>query len=236
MFGLTSLAASNTAILSAMKRQEMLETLAAVISAQKKPHPLRVGINGVDASGKTYLADELANVIRGKGIIRASIDGFHHPREIRYRKGRNSPEGYYKDSFDNQAFIEKLLEPLGPSGNLIYQTVAFDHKTNSHIEVPHKQAMPDDILILDGIFLFRPELQSFWDLKIFIDVPFLISVQRAVERDGKEREQEEMKMQHERYMPGQELYFAEANPKQQAHVIIGNADFLNPSIVVQNLP
>lgn len=218
-----------------MKRQEMLFELAKIISSQKKPHPLRVGINGVDGSGKTYLADELAAVIQDRTVIRASIDGFHNPREVRYQKGRNSPEGYYYDSFNEQELIDVLLKPLGPSGNRIYKTAVFDHKSDGRVDAPTKTANTDDILLVDGIFLFRPELQNYWDVKIFLDVPFATSIERAVERDGKGRESDEMKMQHERYVPGQELYFAESRPKEQAHIIIDNSDFLNPSFTLHNL-
>ena len=57
---------------------------------------LRVGIDGVDGAGKTTLADTLADALEAAGIavIRASVDGFHHPRAVRYRLGRESPEGF----------------------------------------------------------------------------------------------------------------------------------------------
>src|SRR5437763_3560056 len=80
---------------------ELVETIAAVC----RPHPVRVAIDGPDAAGKTTLADELAAGLRGRGreAIRASIDGFHRPRAARYRRGPDSPEGYYEDSFDYAA-------------------------------------------------------------------------------------------------------------------------------------
>lgn len=50
------------------------------------------------------------------------MDGFHHPREIRYRRGSLSPEGYYRDAFDYDAVHAQLLEPLGPGGDRRYRT------------------------------------------------------------------------------------------------------------------
>jgi uridine kinase len=53
----------------------------------------------------------------GVPVIRASVDGFHHPREIRYRLGRDSPEGFYRDSYDLDALQRELLDPLSPGGS-----------------------------------------------------------------------------------------------------------------------
>ena len=49
------------------------------------------------------LADELAHRVTalGRPVIRASVDGFHNPRDHRYRRGRDSPEGYFHDSCDH---------------------------------------------------------------------------------------------------------------------------------------
>ena len=78
----------------------MLEQLAAAIAARRLDHPTRVAIDGVDGSGKTTLADELVEPLRraGRDVIRASVDGFHNPRAIRHRQGRDSADGYYLDA------------------------------------------------------------------------------------------------------------------------------------------
>ena len=74
-----------------MKRSFVIEKLAERISRVIRTHPVRVGIDGVDGVGKTTLADELLEPLRrgGRSVIRASIDGFHNPRSVRYRLGRN---------------------------------------------------------------------------------------------------------------------------------------------------
>jgi uridine kinase len=62
-----------------VERREVLRQLANHIVSLHCPHPLRVAIDGIDAAGKTTLADQLARPIeeRGWDVIRASIDGFH---------------------------------------------------------------------------------------------------------------------------------------------------------------
>ncbi|HEY9010107.1 MAG TPA: uridine kinase, partial [Devosia sp.] len=146
---------------------------------------LRVGVDGVDGAGKTSLADKLAAVLeaRGKHVIRASIDGFHNPRSVRYAKGKDSPEGFYRDSFDLAAFRRELLDPLGPGGSGRHRRVHFDHRTDSAVASPIEHADRSAVLLVDGIFLHRPELRSCWDLSIFLDVPFAESYRRMAVRD-----------------------------------------------------
>lgn len=106
-------------------------------------HPARVAIDGVDAAAKTALADELAGPLgaRGRRVIRASIDGFHNPCAVRYRRGPDSPGGYYLDSFDHDALRASLLDPLGSGGDLRYRTATFDYRTESRAE-PREQLAP----------------------------------------------------------------------------------------------
>ena len=217
-----------------MKRSELLTQLSGSILRIKIGHPLRVAVDGVDASGKTFLANELEQILKksGRQTIRVSLDAFHNPREIRYKKGRNSPEGYYADSFNNKAVIESVLKPLGPKGDFRYQREGFDYKTNREIASPTGKADRGAILLMDGIFLQRPELVDYWDLKIFLDVGFASTVARAVKRDGwyLGSKQEITTIYNKRYVPGQKLYLEEVNPKKAADIVIDNSDFQNPII------
>lgn len=219
-----------------MQIDDLFKHLGVAILGYQKDSPVLVAIDGVDASGKTILANGLAKRLEASSrqIIRASIDGFHNPRAIRYRRGRNSPVGYYHDSFNHQLIIDELLKPLG-SGDLEYREAAFDHRIDDGVEVPRKKADRDAILIMDGIFLLRPELLSFWDIRIFLEAGFDVTVPRAIERERDEgslsSEQEIIDQYHRRYVPGQKLYFQEAAPRDRADVLIDNTNYENPIIV-----
>jgi len=93
-----------------MNRSQLLEELASRIIQIEQPHPIRVAIDGPDAAGKTVLAQELVTPLQayGRPVIRASIDGFHHPARIRYRRGPTSAEGYYHDSFNYRALTDAI--------------------------------------------------------------------------------------------------------------------------------
>src|SRR5689334_3419655 len=119
-----------------MNRHNVLDLVGQQITARLGGHPFRVAIDGIDAAGKTTFADALADILRlqGYGVILASIDGFHNPSDIRSRRGKLSPEGYYEDSFNYPALKELLLGPLGPNGSLYYQSKLFNFHTDATVE------------------------------------------------------------------------------------------------------
>ena len=218
-----------------MTRKRFLQELLSTILKLEIPHPLLIAIDSVDGSGKTTLANELAEELQSSGrqIIRISIDHFHNPKKIRYKKGPDSPEGFYFDSFDNGAIIENVLKPLGQEGSLRYKKSCFDYKNNVVIDAPTELAEKDAIVIFDGIFLQRPELIDYWDLKIFLEADFSTTVARAIARDGYYQNSKEatVKRYNERYVPGQEIYFREARPKEVADIVIDNNTLENPTII-----
>ena len=219
-----------------MRTEALVELLSRQILELKKDAPVIVGSDGVDAAGKTKLADALAEKVKrsGRDIIRASIDGFHHPREIRYRRGPDSPDGYYLDSFDYDALREVLLEPLS-SGSLRYMTSIFNYRTDSRTASVWKKAGNTSILIMEGVFLFRPEIAGFFDLKVFIHADFDTVLERALKRAGERQyigsEEDIIARYQKRYIPGQELYLNSVNPTKLADIVIDNNDFHNPVVV-----
>jgi uridine kinase len=162
-------------------RAEVLRTVADTILAAPAKRVVRIGIDGVDGAGKTVFGDELAQVLRASGrpIIRASVDSFHHPQSIRYRLGRHSPHGYFRDSYNYVQLKAVLLDPLSSGGSGWYRTAAFDHRTDLPVSQPLAYASPDAILVFDGIFLHRPELRAYWDISVFLQVGFDMSIPRG---------------------------------------------------------
>jgi len=131
---------------------------------------MRVTVDGPAAAGKTTLADQLALVLRNRGreVIRSSIESFLFPWGQRDRRGQDSPEGCYHDSFDFDALHRVLLDPLGPDGDRSFQQAGYDRDTDTALSPPVTTAAADAVLILDGVLLLRPELIDRWDLCTFV--------------------------------------------------------------------
>src|ERR1700722_19402706 len=207
-------------------RGELLDRLAGAIEAVPTSHPPRGAGGGRPAAGKTTLADELARLLRTRGgeVIRTSTESFHRPRAQRYRRGEFSPEANYHDSFDYDALRRVLLDPLGPDGDRRYQRAVYDLDTDTALSRPATTAAADAVLLLDGVFLLRPELIDRWDLSIFVSVAFERTLDRARIRDlallGSTAEVE--RRFRDRYIPAQKLYFATARPTDHADIIVHN--------------
>jgi uridine kinase len=186
----------------------------------------------VDGVGKTTLADELVEPLerRGVPVIRSSIDGFHNPRGVRYRLGRDSPEGYFRDSFNHAALTTVLLDPLGPGGSLRYRRAVFDFKSDSAVETPLETADPRAVLLFDGVFLHRPELLAYWDITFFLDAPFRATIPRAAQRSGGSPDVNAAG--NRRYVEGQKLYLRECRPTRTATIVIDYQDFAAAHIVI----
>jgi uridine kinase len=204
------------------RRQTVLQSVAERILEPSASYITRVAIDGVDGAGKTTFADELAEVLKtsGQEVIRASVDGFHNPKAVRYRLGRDSPEGFYRDSYDYGAFKGVLLGPLSPGGSGRYRTAVYDVATETPVTVPEKQVEPGAILLLDGIFLHRPELRPYWDASVWLEVAFEVSIPRGAQRGTGSSDLHAP--ENRRYVEGQRLYLRESKPQRHATLVINN--------------
>ncbi|MFI1996129.1 uridine kinase [Actinoplanes sp. NPDC020271] len=207
---------------------DAVPTPVAAAGGPGRPNFVRVGVDGPDGSGKTILADELATILRERGreVIRVSIDDFHHVRAVRHRRGRDSPEGFWLDSYDYARFRADVLDPFAPGGSGHYRPVAHDVTTDELLEPEPRQAPPGATLIVDGIFLHRDELVNSWDFSLFLDVPFAETARRMAIRDGTPADPAAPRMR--RYVEGQRLYFAACSPAHRATHVLDNTDPSTP--------
>ena len=209
-------------------RRAMLDRVAAAVLAFPAGRTVRVGIDGVDGAGKTTFADELRDRLASSGrpLIRAGVDWFHHPKPVRYRRGRYSPEGPYRDSYDYAALRRLLLDPLGPGGTGRFRRAIFDVDADHAVDAPEERAAPGSILLFDGLFLHRPELRATWDFSIFLRVEWI--------RNHRLRGAPPLDIEApstRRYREGQEIYFRECAPWDCASIVVDNDDLDAPFVV-----
>lgn len=222
-----------------MNRIQRMKEIVDHILKLNLTHPTRVGVSGITASGKTTFANELAEEIKKRGlpVTRASIDDFHNARVIRYAQGKESARGYYEDAHDYTAFKERLLKPLGPNGNLQYETSSHNLKTDMPVHNEPLVATQNMILIVDGTFLLKKEVEHLFDYKIFVDTDFEIARKRGAKREteafGSYEEAEKMFLT--RYHAACKMYIDEHNPKECAVVVFRNNNFDNPVVVFKEI-
>jgi uridine kinase len=217
----------------ALAPNDFVERIAATVTACRPGGFLRVAVDGVDGVGRTTFADALGAAVERmvRSVVRASADGFHRSRAVRYRRGRASPTGFYLDSYDYDAMRTQLLDPLGPGGSGRHRRAVFDEKADVALPTRWHVAAPGSALILDGLFLHRPELRAYWDLSVFLDAPFAVTIPRGAGRGPGWGSPDPAAPSNQRYIDGQTLYLRECQPQELAHIVIDYTEISAPRVV-----
>lgn len=189
-----------------------------------------IAVDGFDGAGKTVLAEELVQLAAQDGlrpVAALSIDGFHHPRSIRYAKGRG-PESFYCDSYDYSAFKRSVVSVF--KQGLPVVPAVWDVDADAAVSPAELDLPQDCVLLVDGIFLHRPELRGLWDASVWVQVPFAVSVPRGNERFPGQYDPDPEAESNHRYVGGQRLYFAQCSPWDRATWVLDNENLAHPTI------
>lgn len=221
-------------------RSRALAHLARYLAAFRLPHPVRVAIDGRTAAGKTTLADELVAPIerQGRPVIRIEIDDFHRPlAERRRRTELPLWQRSFFDSYDHPAVRAALL-PLGPGGDRRYRRAQFDSFHDVPISEPSQVASADAVVVIDGVYMFRPELDDLWDVRIFVDIDAADSLRRGPPRDQAWVGSIEAAAQRylTTYIPAEEYYIGLFRPQEHADVVIDNREPADPLLRFRQSP
>jgi uridine kinase len=215
-------------------RSEVLDELVELIDGRGH-HRLRIAIDGLTASGKTSLGHELARGLsrRGRPVFRASLDDFKRPWRERHLYDRESGEGYYRNAFDGDAARRLLLDPSAVTADGVVALCSIDPLTQVDHSAVKSAMPPNGVLVVDGVFAYRPEINGYWDFRVWIEVAPELSVRRGVERDrareGGDLETEAL--HRDRYLVGEMLYIDEVDPRALVDVIVDNTDFDRPRLI-----
>ncbi|WP_416405032.1 uridine kinase [Arthrobacter sp. LFS091] len=157
------------------------------------------------------------------------LDDFLNLQEVRHRRGRASPEGFWLDTYDYAAFQDNVLTPLRRIGDGKYRPAVTDARQNQRLELPLREAPEESLVLVEGMFLHRDELMGRWDYSIFLDVPFTETARRMSVRDGGNPDPEHPSMR--RYVGGQRLYFEAAEPWSRATRAVDNTQPDEPRLL-----
>lgn len=100
--------------------------------------------------------------------------------------------------------------PLDPDG---YYADAFDLAALRAAVAAH------DTVIADGVFLFRPELNDLWDLRIYLHVDPEEQLRRVLARDTPRHGAQTRERYEKRYRPAYDAYRNAVRPHEIADVL-----------------
>jgi uridine kinase len=191
----------------------------------RSPEALLVGISGIDGSGKGFLTREIVSRLRSRGrsAVAINVDGWLNLPEVRFSRERPA-EQFYEKALRLDEMFERLVLPLKRERS-IRLTADFAEETAASYR-PHVYEYHDvEVIVLEGIYLFKREYQEYFDLRIWIDCSFETALARAIARSQEGLPPEETVIAYRTiYFPAQEIHFWRDDPRAAAHVLLRNDD------------
>lgn len=193
---------------------------------------LVIGINGIDTSGKTEFARKFEYYLKEKShkVQLIHIDDFLNPKKIRYY-GNDEVDNYFNKSFDIKRLQENILIPI-KTNNTLNKKLSLLNLESDKYDIEKKFNIDKETLvILEGVFLFREEIEPYLDYKVFIHIPFEQCKERAKRRDVPIHGEEVLRKYDTKYIPTQKYYLEKYPVEKYADIIIDNTDWNNPKVV-----
>lgn len=164
-----------------------------------------VGIGGGTGAGKTTLARLLAEAL-GQAIV-LDLDSYYLDRSQLSRENRDRLNFDEPAAFDVRLLVDHLRQ-LRDGRPVEKPRYSFEHHARTGVET----VSPAPIVLVEGLFaLWWEDLRGCCDLKVYLDAPADVRVQRRIDRDieCRGRSAESVRRQYEATVrPMHELYVA----------------------------
>jgi uridine kinase len=143
-----------------------------------------LGVAGGTGSGKTTVAERLAEVMGPGDVAVMKLDSYYRDRSDLTFDERVTIDYDHPDSFDWPLLLDQIDALL--CGRSV-QVPIYDF--SQHARTPHHELLvPHPIVIVEGILvLWEPSLRQKFDLKVFVDTDADIRFIRRMQRDVAER-------------------------------------------------
>jgi uridine kinase len=184
---------------------------------------LLVGISGIDGSGKGFVTSKLADVLRDKPLNVALVsadDWLNLPNVCLNRE--NYAEHFYRHAIRFDEMFERLISPLRDHREVDVLADCGDAKATIHRK--HRYVFRNiDVVLLEGIFLFKASYRERFDLKIWIECSFETALRRAIARGQEGLPPAETRYAFETiYFPAQRIHIDRDDPRTTADLILHN--------------
>lgn len=182
-----------------------------------------VAISGIDASGKGYITKLLQQELESRGykVANINIDPWQNSLPIRLRK-KNAAENVYENIFRWNDFFEQLIFPFQKNKAIYLETkgIRSDADVYYPLVYDYKET---DILLIEGILLFKKEYFLYYHYRIWIECSFETGIKRAIRRNTENLSEERLILDYQTfYYPAQLLHFDKDNPRQVADIVFNN--------------
>ena len=192
-----------------------MEDILAFIKAKYEKHrsisqSFVVGINGIDCSGKTTFAKSVSKYFTHHKIENdcLDIDNFNNP----------AIESATYKAFVSGSWDEEYLNK--------YYELIINYSDAIRAVSESKKKYP--LVILDGIFIYKPQLVDLFDLKIYLDINISLGRKRFAKRRSLKQDKRPFEIYDEIWMLSYIRYESEVHPKQISDLVIDYNDESKP--------
>ncbi|NEQ36213.1 MAG: uridine kinase [Okeania sp. SIO3I5] len=169
------------------------------------------------------MANEVFNLLQAKSLKVAlvSLDAWHNSQDIRFNE-INSAQHFYENAFRWEELFNSLIIPLKSQKSIRLEAELIDIKTDNFYSYIY-DFQNIDIIIIEGIFLFKEPFIKEYDFKLWLNCSFETTLKRALSRrqEGLTKEQTIYDYQTT-YFPAQTIHFKQDNPQKVASLVIDN--------------
>lgn len=154
------------------------------MSSERQRRPYLIGVAGGSNSGKTTIAERLAELIGGEHLSLIRLDSYYISRSDQPIEERAAANYDHPDAFDWE-LLNDHLAALTAGGTVdvpVYDYTIHDRSDQVDAVTAAK------VIVVEGILvLWEPRLRERFDLKIFVDTPADLRIIRRLRRDVAER-------------------------------------------------
>ena len=196
----------------------------AVVSEQRS---LLVGVSGIDGSGKGYVATQIEArlALHSVGAANINVDGWLN-LPVRRFNAIEPADHFYENAIRFDELFEKLVLPLRDHRSA--DVVADFAEETARKYRKHTYSFKNvDVVLVEGIFLFKREHREFFDLAIWVDCSFSTAMARALERAQEGLPPATtIRAYTTIYFPAQRIHLNRDHPRDSADLIIKNDPYL----------
>ena len=202
---------------------QLIEAIVSIRTTTPQTRAALIGISGIDGSGKGFITTQLDQRLRDLGWSVAVVcadDWLNLPDVCVSRD--NPAEHFYDNALRLEEMFDRLILPLRNERRVDIVADCGDAKAVAYRK-HHYVFRNIDILLLEGIFLFKSAYRDQFDLKVWIGCSFDIALRRAIARGQEGLSPTETKHAFETtYFPAQQLHFERDQPREFADVVFNN--------------
>ena len=202
---------------------QLIEAIVSTRTTTPQTRAALIGISGIDGSGKGFITAQLDQRLRDLGWSVAVVcaDDWLNLPDVCVNRD-NPAEHFYDNALRLEEMFDRLILPLRNERRVDIVADCGDAKAVAYRK-HHYVFRNIDILLLEGIFLFKSTYRDQFDLKIWIDCSFDNALHRAIARGQEGLPPTETKHAFEAiYFPAQRLHFERDQPCEFADVVFNN--------------